>query len=174
MMSAIEGLIEEHRCIERILNALERMSSSLQSRDKVEHYQVTRIFDLITDLIEKIHHGKEENILFPLMDKYGYRRSDLPIASLLVDHDKGRALVKTMRLASANYEENPHPIIENASAYVKLIRLHIQREDAVFKVWDTKISQEDQAALSKKCAELEAVVVKQGRKNECLREIERL
>ena len=194
-MQAIDELIEEHRCIEKILNALEKDAANVSMpqgkkftesvKEGKKNIKVTeiveedtprinRILELVTDLVEKIHHGKEENVLFPLMAKYNFKSDSLPIKFLLEEHDKGRKYVKAMKAAMEFYEENPGPIIENTKLYSNLLRQHIKKEDALFKAWDKSLKQEDQAKLLQKCRELEMIVVKQGRRAECLTEAERL
>jgi len=194
-MTAIQDLIDEHRCIEKILNALEKDAANItipqgkkfeeivkKSGKKTKITEIVQedtprinyILELVTDLVEKIHHGKEENILFPLMAKYGFKSDAPPIKLLLEEHDKGRKYVKTMKAAMEFWEENPHPIVENAKPYVDLIRQHIKKEDALFRAWDKKLKQEDQAKLLQKCRELEMIVVKQGRKAECFTAAEKL
>ena len=173
-MQAIEGLIEEHRCIEKMLDALEKIDNSLEEGEIVDYRRINHLLELITDMVEKIHHGKEENILFPLMEKYGYKKDAPPVKSLLADHDNGRIRIKAIKASMPDYENNQDPIIENAKPYIDLLRLHIKKEDALFRALDKSFKQEDQAMLLQKCRELEMIVVKQGRRAECIIESEKL
>jgi hemerythrin-like domain-containing protein len=194
-MTAIQDLIDEHRCIEKILNALEKDAANINVPQGKKFEEVVKkggkktkiteivqedtprinyIIELITDLVEKIHHGKEENLLFPLMAKYGFKSDAPPINFLLEEHDKGRKYVKAMNSAMEYWEEKPNPVIENAKQYVNLIRQHIKKEDALLKAWSKKLKQEDQVKLLQKCRELELIVVKQGRKAECFAAAENL
>ena len=45
---------------------------------------------------DQCHHGKEEELLFPLLEQKGIPRTGGPIGVTLHEHEEGRALVRQM------------------------------------------------------------------------------
>jgi len=90
-------LMNEHRLIERALDALERWVTTLnpgsESDDKTE---LARFVSFIRDFGDAYHHKKEEDMLFVAMVEQGFPREAGPIAMMLHEHDLGRSLVSVL------------------------------------------------------------------------------
>jgi hemerythrin-like domain-containing protein len=134
-MDAIETLMNEHRLIESVLDALVAFADEVRRKGATEKEELGRFVEFIRGFADACHHGKEEGVLFTAMVEHGFPRNGGPIAMMLHEHDEGRALVGTLRA----YAEQPAPWsdadrqeIANASfGFSDLLRSHIQKEDGV-------------------------------------------
>ncbi len=134
-MDAIETLMTEHRAIERVLDALVAFADEAGRREASDAKELGRFVEFIRQFADACHHGKEEGILFAAMVDHGFPRDGGPIAMMLLEHDRGRALVSMLRrYAEAEGEwsdEDRRQISDAAHAYAELLREHIRKEDAI-------------------------------------------
>jgi len=74
-------------------------------------------------------------VLFDALVNNGMPRENSPVAAMLMEHDQGRAYVKSMEAAVREAMEGlpgrENVIAENALAYVELLREHISKEDSI-------------------------------------------
>jgi hemerythrin-like domain-containing protein len=135
-VEAIEILMEEHRLIERGLDAMDAwvtaLGSGSQSDDKAE---LTRFVSFIREFGDAYHHSKEEDILFVAMVDHGFPRESGPIAVMLHEHDMGRSLVRTLdalaQQATTWSEDDYETLARTAREFSTLLRQHIQKEDQI-------------------------------------------
>ncbi|MFQ5747771.1 MAG: hemerythrin domain-containing protein [Gemmatimonadota bacterium] len=127
-------LRDEHRLILRVADALEEIL--VRGADEgLDHAAVAECITFFRQFAGACHHGKEEDILFPELERRGLPRHRGPIAVMLYEHRQGRAFIKQMAdalpAARAGNERSGH-ILRNASrGYIDLIRSHILKEDRV-------------------------------------------
>jgi hemerythrin-like domain-containing protein len=134
-MNAVETLMNEHRTIERVLDALVGFAEDAVRRGVTEKDELGRFVTFVREFADACHHGKEEDILFAAMVTAGFPRSGGPIAVMLHEHDQGRALVGVLKARA----EQPAPwsdadrleIAEVARGFSAMLHAHIQKEDAV-------------------------------------------
>jgi hemerythrin-like domain-containing protein len=131
----IRILMDEHRRIERGLDALEAFAAHVQAQAGDERAELARFADFLRGYADRHHHGKEEDILFEHMVEAGFSREDGPIAVMLHEHVEGRGHVGAMRtLAAVDVawgEGERRKVAATARAFVHLLRDHIQKEDQV-------------------------------------------
>ncbi|HEY3444733.1 MAG TPA: hemerythrin domain-containing protein [Myxococcales bacterium] len=132
-MEAIESLMFEHRLIERSLAALEGFTQSLHGQDGRE--ELGRFVRFLRGYADKLHHGKEEGLLFTRMAEVGFPSDSGPVAVMLHDHDAGRALVTAMdelaRRPQPWTEVEAGRVTEAAASFATLLRDHIRKEDRI-------------------------------------------
>lgn len=63
-------------------------------RVKVAHLE--KIHEFLKVFADKCHHAKEEDVLFPEMEKAGVLRKGGPIGVMLAEHAQGREYVKNI------------------------------------------------------------------------------
>jgi hypothetical protein len=68
-MTPTDQLKEEHEGILLMLRILEKVSAKLKSGEKVDPDHLERIVEFFRVFADKCHHGKEEDLLFPEMEK---------------------------------------------------------------------------------------------------------
>jgi hemerythrin-like domain-containing protein len=134
-MDAIETLMDEHRVIERAIDALATFADEVRARATDDRAELGRFVTFIREFADALHHGKEEDILFAAMIEAGFPRQGGPVAVMLMEHDQGRAFVK--RLAELAAQDAPwsdddrQKVAEAAYGYANLLGGHIHKEDAI-------------------------------------------
>jgi hemerythrin-like domain-containing protein len=155
--TATEVLKEEHRVIEKVLDALERLAKAAETSALAEW---EKAIDFARNFADKCHHLKEENLLFPAMEARGIPREGGPIGMMLAEHEEGRGYVRAMAAALESAAKDPlasRAILQKkAVAYIRLLREHIQKEDEVlFQMADGVLSSEEQKTLLREFEEHE-------------------
>ena len=134
-MDAIETLMNEHRQIERVLDALAAFAKSVAEGGGDDRDELARFVTFLREFADDIHHGKEEEILFAAMGEHGFPTKAGPVAVMLYEHDQGRRLIRILgdRAAKAEpwTEAERDEIAQTSHAYVSLLRMHIQKEDQI-------------------------------------------
>jgi hemerythrin-like domain-containing protein len=134
-VKATEILMEEHRVIERVINALERATTRMSRGEEVylRFFSGTAVF--LRGFVDGCHHKKEEEVLFPVLLDHGLSAESGPIAVMLAEHKEGRRLAQEMRQAFERMQAGDHrkreELVEKATTYIKLLRQHIHKEDHV-------------------------------------------
>lgn len=126
--------------------------------------------DTLRDLVEflqvfadKCHHGKEENILFPLLETKGVPVSGCPLGTLIHEHQTGRKLVAELAEAveaytRGNSKENG-PLCASMRGLVNLYPNHIWKEDyLLFPMTDKILNEKEQQELMEKFEAVEQAI----------------
>ena len=161
---ATEALKHDHRVIEKVLAVLERLmegsvGASLETWRKA--------IDFIRNFADKCHHLKEEKILFPALEERGIAREGGPIGMMLMEHEEGRGYVRQMAAALHLAEEDSKAaeksLLDNARAYLRLLRQHIRKEEEIlFEMADEVLTREEQNKLLCEFEEHEAKEIGPG------------
>ena len=131
MDKAIEILVEEHKNILKVVDALEKECNEIKSDGKIDEDFLRKVIDFIRNYADKFHHAKEEEILFKEFCKTA-KKGCLhcnPVEQMLYEHDIGRNFVKGIE--EGIKEKNKRKIVESSFGYVNLIREHIFKEDNI-------------------------------------------
>jgi len=127
--------MEEHRVIERVLNALEKAVNRLSRGEDVYLRFFTGTTVFIKYFADGCHHKKEEIVLFPAMLENGLSKESGPVAMMLAEHEEARRLAQMLRQSvervQAGEVRKRDAIVESAAAYIKLLRQHIVKEDKI-------------------------------------------
>jgi hemerythrin-like domain-containing protein len=134
-MKPTEVLKTEHEAIKLMLRILNGICDRLESGKDVDPQHLEQTLEFIRVFADKCHHGKEEDLLFPAMERAGVPREGGPISVMLVEHNQGRDYVKGMNEAFVKYKAGDHAaaakFVENARNYVALLTQHIDKEDNI-------------------------------------------
>lgn len=146
--SPTEVLKSEHRVIERVLDAVERLAA----RDQMDPESFRLAIDFLRSFADGCHHAKEENELFPRMEAAGIPREGGPIGCMLDDHARGRTLIARMEESvesAAGGDLQARSALRAAAAeYIDLLRKHIWKEDNVlFDLADRVLACGDRNAM---------------------------
>lgn len=160
-MDAIETLMNEHRLIERAIDALVGFADEVRRRETTEKEELSRFVTFIREFADRRHHGKEEDILFAAMVEHGFPRQAGPIAVMLHEHDQGRALVGALAEKSAQdapwSPEDRQDIADFAHGYADLLRAHIHKEDAIlYPMAEQRLPADALERVSERCEDYEA------------------
>src|SRR5512147_1720406 len=94
-----QQLKDEHEGILLMLVILGKACAKLEKQQKVDLNHLEQMVDFFKIFADKCHHGKEEDLLFPEMEKAGIPKERGPIGVMLVEHGKGRDYVRGMNEA---------------------------------------------------------------------------
>jgi hemerythrin-like domain-containing protein len=160
-MDAIEILMNEHRLIERVCDALEGFADTAARRAGEDKAELAKFVAFISRFADGWHHGKEEDILFAAMVEHGFPREGGPVAVMLHEHDQGRRLVAILRgyaaQADAWSDADRQEIARAAAGFAQLLRAHIQKEDQIlYPMAEQHLPPEAMAAVAEACERYES------------------
>jgi hemerythrin-like domain-containing protein len=149
--SATSRLREEHVRILEVADAL----ASLVDAAGDGRWDLDGFADCVTFIrlfADACHHGKEEDLLFPELEKAGLPHDQGPIAVMLHEHQQGRLFARHMGGAldgaRAGDPQARATLRNAATGYVNLIRGHISKENNVL------FEMADQAVRGSACRSL--------------------
>jgi len=153
MTTATNILRHEHEAILRMLEVTELVARQLESGERVPPETLRDLLEFFSLFADRCHHGKEEDILFPLLRKRGLSHPGGPIGVMLAEHSLGRALIQQMRQAGEAYGQGAVQAglrwAQAAMAYAALLRQHIHKENEIlFRIADNLFTAADQIKLA--------------------------
>jgi len=153
-MRPTEVLMQEHRVIEQVIACLEEITNRCEAGQPLDTKSAGEAIDFFRMFADRCHHGKEEDLLFPVMEQKGYSREGGPTGVMLYEHDEGRrhvgAMAKAIEQVGAGRFTAQGAFIEHARGFAELLRQHIFKEDhCLFPMADQAMSNEDQDELSR-------------------------
>ncbi len=150
-MKATDQLRAEHDGILTMLQILERITEQMGSGKEANLDHLDQIVEFLQVFADKCHHGKEEDFLFPALEKVGIPRQGGPIGVMLSDHDQGRKYIRAMREALEELKkgrDGKDAFAGAARGYIELLRSHIMKEnDVLFVMGDRNLPEEQQSRL---------------------------
>lgn len=134
-MRATNVLVEEHRVIERVLNALETAVERLEQDQPVRPEFFLSATEFIRGYADGCHHQKEEGVLFVTMSEAGIPTRGCPLGVMLAEHELGRQYTQAMTSAAEDMRAGDASAkgraIMSSRSYVTLLRQHIFKEDNI-------------------------------------------
>ncbi len=170
-MNATKQLRDEHEGVKLMLRILEKVSSAVASHRKPDLDHIERMLEFFRVFVDKCHHGKEEDLLFPELQKHGIPKERGPIGVMLSEHDQGRQYIKGMADALEGLRRGDPQAAksfrENAGGYASLLEAHIAKEnDVLFMMADRVLSSRENEALLQGFERLEEERIGAGKHEE--------
>lgn len=163
MTFASEDLRNEYEGILFGLNILDQMVMQLDSGKDVAKDDYVQMVDFLRLFADKCHHGKEEGLFFPALEKVGIPKENGPIGQMLIEHEQGRMYIKEMTEALAGEALDNRAFSTAAEHYANLLRSHIQKENMVlFAMGDQLLAPELQNKLLQEFEHFEETVMGPG------------
>jgi hemerythrin-like domain-containing protein len=161
-------LVGEHGGIMLMLRILDKVASRLENEQDVKREHLDKIIEFLRNFVDKCHHGKEEEILFPELVK---RSENIKIVNeLLGEHKTGRDFIRGIAESATLYHVgNPdaYHIAVNAKGYINLLTEHIRKENEVlFPLADEQLSEIVQGEIVDRFEVLERDVIGEGKHEE--------
>ncbi|MCI0488197.1 MAG: hemerythrin domain-containing protein [Blastocatellia bacterium] len=152
MTAPFHKLKHEHRIIEQALRALNGISLRLQVGEPIPSNALSRVVDFIKTFTDHFHHRKEEEHLFPALERQGIQREDGPLGMMEHEHEIERQLLDELDIAIKAYQrgddEAGRRFAEAATRYTDHLISHVQKEDNVlFKIAEEMMGEEEQKDL---------------------------
>lgn len=170
-MKATNQLREEHQGVILALSILEEIAKRLKAKKDVDPAHLKQLLEFLQVFVDKCHHSKEENVLFPAMEKAGIPNEGGPIGMMLIEHNEGRGFIKGLAEAIKKYEggdkKAPTAIIANIKGYSNLLKSHIDKEDNIlYQIAEMHLGKKEQAKLLKEFEKLEKEKIGVGKHEE--------
>ncbi len=154
MNLATQTLRNEHDAILRVLHVAEESARRLDAGESVPADVLQGLLEFLKLFADRCHHGKEEDLLFPLLEKKGMPRQAGPIGVMLHEHDLGRKLIAQMTEAAGAYAQGDRSAglcwAQPALQYTALLREHIYKENNIlFVMAERMLTDAEQADLAR-------------------------
>ena len=162
-MTPTQIMEAEHRLIETVVKSLGGVAVAIEQGQRVDVSLLEGAGEFLRVYADKLHHGKEETLFFPMLVKRGVPPGGCPIGGLTHEHEKGRALVRALAEQALAYgQDKPgakDALLETLHGIVDLYQNHIWKEDAiVFPMADKVLTPADQKELGEKFAEVDRAI----------------
>ena len=149
----------EHQVILRVIGVLDRLMTKFESGGGLETGSLGKCVDFFRNFADACHHAKEEELLFPVLEKRGIPREQGPIGVMIYEHNLARGYTKDMGEAldarqrgESGAEQRFHVA---AREYIELLGGHIATEDSVlFNMGDSVMTEDDQGSLCSQFCEV--------------------
>lgn len=162
MQEATQILIQEHEGIKRVLALIEKAHKKVGRRQALSSIFLPNILDFIKTFADTCHHGKEEGVLFPLLEKRGIPKEGGPIGMMLQEHGVSRGYVKAAVVVSQKGDAKT--ALENLLSYVQLLREHIDKENNIlYPLGNQVLTTQDQEYLKKEFERIEEEKIGPGK-----------
>jgi hemerythrin-like domain-containing protein len=137
MVMPIGLLMMEHRLIERMIASMEKEAERIKREKKANFEFIEKAIDFIRTYTDRLHHGKEEDILFrDLKSKKLEEKHRKTMEELIEEHRWGRKKVAELVDASQKYKGGDgnaiHIILGCLQELVHFYPQHIEKEDKHF------------------------------------------
>jgi hemerythrin-like domain-containing protein len=135
MNNPLSSLVQEHRTIARLSDALEAYARHV-SADNAARADLGHFAEVFRGLVDLVHHEKEESILLPFVVENGFDWDSGTVPEIRREHRHERHLIDVLLQASARADgwslDDRHRIAETARAIVDFERAHLAKENTTF------------------------------------------
>jgi hemerythrin-like domain-containing protein len=159
-MSAIEILVDEHRSISRMVNVLTILQKRLESDDHADVNLLTDVVDFFRMFVDRNHHAKEEDALFPTLERRAVNPEGCTIQSLKSEHEQARILTTALADAIGKYRTGDPTAKSKICTTIKnsidLYNDHIWRENILlFPMAEKALQESDLNYVTRSYGEIE-------------------
>ena len=166
-MNATADLRSEHVGVGRMLDIMDAMAERARAGEPLDAHDLADTVEFLRVFVDRCHHTKEEELLFPAIRAAGIASAEETIVVLLAEHTQGRAAVALISSAAervAHDSESASSALSTAiPGYTRLLRDHIRREESdCFDVADRELPGDVQESLVEGYDRIERDVVGHG------------
>lgn len=169
-MKSIQELRNEHEGIQLMLSILQNVAKKVVAGENIPTEELKGIMEFLTVFVDKCHHGKEEDFLFPALEAAGIANDNGPVGVMLQEHERGRRHVADMKKGLGDFTKSGINAFEFQRAveeYVSLLNQHIFKENNVlFTMAEKVLSEVDDKKLFVNFEELEVDRIGVGKHEE--------
>jgi len=125
------SLRRDHDLIDKVIKSMETTIQLLESGKKIPESILVPVLDFSKNFTDVCHHSKEEQSLFPALEKAGMPTHMGPIAKMLMEHEITRKIGNNMNESAKNYFENnkASELISDMKEYVEHVTEHLWKEN---------------------------------------------
>ena len=159
-MKPTDNLIIEHREISELLNIMSVIAENIKSKDVFYPNDVDDIIDSLIILLDKSHHGKEEEVFYPELLLSGIPKEKAPLSIINYEHMLAKRYLNEINSCVVNCkignDFSGELLADSLTNYVVVIQNHIQREEEnVFPLANKTFSVEKQKEIYQKFEDIE-------------------
>jgi hemerythrin-like domain-containing protein len=126
-----ESLKKDHLLIEKVVRSMEVTLELLKSGKKIPETILLPVIDFSKNFTDVCHHSKEEESLFPALEKAGMPRHMGPIAVMLMEHEITKQLAGKIEESAKDYlsSGNADGLVDGISKYIEHVMAHLWKEN---------------------------------------------
>jgi len=134
-MRPTERLMAEHERILAVLDVQDALCDEIRRGDHPPAGLCEQIVTFMRVFADDRHHHKEEDLLFPALERAGLPRDGGPVGVMLSEHEIGRGLIARMADAAEKWSAGDVAGLAAfgsvAAEHASLLRAHIQKENQI-------------------------------------------
>ena len=148
----------------KMLAVLQRFFATLADLKEGEAQDLKALIEFFEIYVDRYHHGKEEQLLFPALSRARIAKIDSLISSLIDDHREARMGMEQMKsnvvtLHSCSGADR-NEFSERAERYVDLLRWHIRKENSeLLPLIEERLSATERLQMAGQFHDLEEVTL---------------
>ena len=125
------SLKKDHDLIEKVLKSMQATIQLLNDGKKIPESILMPVVDFSKNFTIVCHHGKEEETLFPALEKAGMPTRMGPIAKMLMEHEVTKKIANQMEISSKKYLESGDAaeLLSDMQQYVEHVTQHLWKEN---------------------------------------------
>lgn len=125
------SLRKDHDLIEKVIKSMEATLQLLQNGKTIPGAILLPVIDFSKNFTDVCHHGKEEESLFPALERAGMPRNMGPIAVMLMEHQMTRQIADRMETSAQDYLKNgaSDKLISDIKEYIEHVSAHLWKEN---------------------------------------------
>lgn len=157
------SLKRDHALIEKVLKSMWSTIPLLKAGKTIPEPILNQVIDFSLNFTDVCHHGKEENSLFPELEKKGMPKNSGPIAVMLMEHEVTRKIATRMEASSKTYlrDGNATQLITDMQEYINHVVQHLWKENnRLFEMAEMAL-RNDIEQVNKSLQEVEDVKLKE-------------
>lgn len=167
-MKPTETLIAEHEMIVQMLAEADRVA---KAPGKLDQERTEGLIEFFVNFADRLHHAKEETLLFPRLEERGLPHDSGPLAIMLMEHDEGRSFLKAARMALPKAKQGEPQAVatvrDSLRGFAELLQAHIHKENMIlFRMADEILTPNDQCELEAAFAKVNGVDLADVRKKQ--------
>ena len=134
-MEALQLLLQEHRLIAQMTDALERYVARVEQDEDPARHELGLLVTFFREFADMVHHEKEESILIPALVRSGMSWDWGPVDEIRKEHNLERYLMQSLRHASLQAKAWTPPdrrhLVDVARSFIEFLRDHMTKEERV-------------------------------------------
>jgi len=163
-MDPKDTLREEHGAIMRMLAVLQQFFAKLVDLREGEAKDLEALVEFFEIYVDRYHHGKEEQHLFPALSRARTPNIDSLIRSLLDDHCQARRHMEQIKSHAPAVHSltgvDRNELGEGAQRYVELVRKHIRKENSeLLPLIEERLSEIERLQMADRFHDLEKAIL---------------
>ncbi|HEY3411424.1 MAG TPA: hemerythrin domain-containing protein [Armatimonadota bacterium] len=152
-LSAAGVLEAEHRYIQKVVGVAALHADGIEAGETPDFGLLGEVLDFLRAYADECHHGKEEALFFPALERNGVPPGGCPLGALKHEHVAGRALVADLATAvtdrRAGAEVPVATVLTCLKGLIELYPNHIWKEDyLLFPMAGKVLTDQDELALA--------------------------